>query len=198
MAFFFGRERKRRPKTVVVGLDGVPYTLLKELKKRGKIPNIASICENGYFGQMNVCVPEISSVSWSSFMTGTQSGKHGIFGFVDLIPGSYKMYFPNFSNLREKTVFDELRAMGKRSVVINLPSTYPAPEICGVLVSGFVAIDLKKAVYPSALLPELQEMGYATDVDTKRGREDHDFLLLRIFFLTLRVYCAYVVLILLY
>ena len=177
MAFLFSRKKKLKPKTVILGLDGVPYTLLRDLIHRGDIPHMASIFENGYFGQMSVCIPEISSVSWSSFMTGTQSGEHGIFGFVDLIPGSYKMYFPNFSNLRKKTIFDDLGAMGKRSVVINLPSTYPVREISGVLISGFIAIDLKKAVYPSSLLPEVEEMGYAIDIDTKRGREDHDFLL---------------------
>ena len=177
MAFLFNRKKRLKPKTVILGLDGVPYTLLRDLIHRGDIPHMASIFENGYFGQMSVCIPEISSVSWSSFMTGTQSGEHGIFGFVDLIPGSYKMYFPNFSNLRKKTIFDDLGAMGKKSVVINLPSTYPVREISGVLISGFVAIDLKKAVYPSSLLPEVEEMGYAIDIDTKRGREDHDFLL---------------------
>ena len=69
MALFFGRKSKVKPKAVVMGLDGVPYTLLKDLKNRGRIPNMASIFEKGYFGQMSVCIPEISSVSWTSFMT---------------------------------------------------------------------------------------------------------------------------------
>jgi predicted AlkP superfamily phosphohydrolase/phosphomutase len=165
------------PKIVIIGLDGVPFTLLRDLKKRDKIPNIDSIFDTGYFGQMAVSIPEISSVSWSSFMTGTQSGEHGIFGFVDLTPGGYKMYFPNFSDLRTRTIFDDLGAIGKRSVVINLPSTYPAREINGVLISGFVAIDLNKAVFPYSLHEELRRIGYTIDVDMTRGREDHEFLL---------------------
>lgn len=172
------KQKRLSPKTVIIGLDGVPYSeLLTKLIENGRLKNMASLFGQGYFGRMEVCIPEISSVSWTSFMTGTQSGEHGIYGFMDLMPGTYKMYFPNFLGLQKKTVFDELGSMGKRSVVINLPSTYPARQIPGVLISGFVAIDLKKAVYPSSLAAELQSMGYAIDVDTKRGREDHDYLL---------------------
>jgi len=159
-----------------VGLDGVPYTLLRDLKKMGHIPFMASIFDKGYFGQMSVSIPEISSVSWSSFMTGTQSGEHGIFGFVDLEPGSYKMYFPNFTNLRASTLWDDIANKGKKSVVINMPATYPAREMNGALIAGFIAIDMNKAVYPSSLAHCLNEMGYRIDIDTMKARKDHDFL----------------------
>jgi predicted AlkP superfamily phosphohydrolase/phosphomutase len=86
-------KKKGRVRVVVLGLDGVPYSLLENLRNRDRIPNMSSIFERGYFGQMSVCIPEISSVSWSSFMTGAQSGEHGIYGFMDLEPGTYKMFF---------------------------------------------------------------------------------------------------------
>lgn len=176
MALFFSRKPKLKPKAVVIGLDGVPYTLLKNLIRKGCIPNMASIFETGYFGQMSVCVPEISSVSWSSFMTGAQSGEHGIFGFMDLEPGKYKMYFPNFKQLKAPTIWDDLAALEKKTVVINMPATYPAREINGALISGFVAIDVNKAVYPSSLVSRLKEMDYRIDLDTMKAREDHGFL----------------------
>ena len=84
-------NKKERARAVVLGLDGVPHSLLENLKKRGRIPYMASIFKNGYFGRMSVCIPEISSVSWSSFMTGAQSGVHGIYGFMDLEPGTYTL-----------------------------------------------------------------------------------------------------------
>ena len=170
-------KKKPKPRAVVVGLDGVPYTLLTDLRNRGRIPNMASIFENGYFGRMSVCIPEISSVSWSSFMTGTQSAEHGIFGFMDLQAGTYKMYFPNFTHLKVPTLWDHLSTQGKRTVAINIPATYPARQINGVLVSGFVAIDINKAVYPHSLIPRLNGLGYRIDVDTMEARQDHDFLI---------------------
>lgn len=120
---------------------------------------------------MTVSIPEISSVSWSSFMTGTQAGEHGIYGFVDLTPGTYQYRFPNFSDLKAPTFFDELGLNKKRSVIINLPATYPARPMPGVLISGFVALDLEKAVYPSSYLPMLKQAGYQVDVDAGKGRD---------------------------
>ncbi len=176
MVFLHKLKSKEKPRAVVVGLDGVPYSLLKDLENGGHIPNMASIFANGHFGQTSVCIPEISSVSWSSFMTGTQSGEHGIFGFMDMEPGTYKMYFPNFTHLKAPTLWDDLAGQGKKAVVINMPATYPARHISGALISGFVAIDINKAVYPPALIPRLNEIRYCIDVDTMKAREDHDFL----------------------
>jgi len=177
MLSFFKKKRSTSPKTVIIGLDGVPCSLLKNLIDHGKLLNMAQIFSKGYFGPTTVCLPEISSVSWTSFMTGTNSGTHGIYGFMDFKPGTYDLYFPNFRDLKIPTLFDELGEKGKRSVVINLPSTYPAKEIPGVLISGFVAIDLKKAVYPLSLLPKLEEFNYRIDIDTSRARSDHEFLM---------------------
>ena len=176
MPLFFSRKSKVKPKSVIVGLDGVPYTLLKDFRNRGRIPNMSTIFEKGYFGQMSVCIPEISSVSWSSFMTGMQSGDHGIFGFMDLEEDTYKMYFPNFRNLKAPTLWDGLAGQGKKTVVINMPATYPAREINGALISGFVSPDINKAVHPSSLIPSLKQMGYRIDLDTMKARHDHAFL----------------------
>ncbi|NVM20520.1 MAG: alkaline phosphatase family protein [Desulfobacterales bacterium] len=177
MGLFDRLKKKMRPRAVVVGLDGVPYTLLKELKNKGRIPNMASIFETGYFGGMSVSIPEISSVSWSSFMTGAQPGEHGIFGFMDLQPGTYKMYFPNFAHLKAPPLWEDLGARGMKTVVINMPATYPARRIDGVLISGFVAIDINKAVYPQSIVPQLNQMDYRIDVDTMKARQDHEFLI---------------------
>ncbi len=161
---------------MVLGLDGVPYTLLTSLQAKGCIPNMTAIFQKGYFGQMSVCIPEISSVSWSSFMTGKQSGEHGIYGFIDLVPGTYNMSFPNFTHLKSAPLWNDPTFQDRKAVVINMPSTYPASKINGALISGFVAIDFTKAVYPSALVPTLQKNGYRIDLDTARARQDHDFL----------------------
>jgi predicted AlkP superfamily phosphohydrolase/phosphomutase len=121
--------------------------------------------------RMTVSIPEISAVSWSGFMTGTQSGEHGIYGFVDLAPGGYQYRFPNFADLKASPFFDELGPLGKRSVIINLPATYPARPVPGVLISGFVALDLERAVYPARYLPMLRQAGYQVDIDAGKGRD---------------------------
>jgi predicted AlkP superfamily phosphohydrolase/phosphomutase len=176
VAFSFRRKSKVKPRTVIIGLDGVPFSLVNDLIKKGTFGHMAGLSQEGYFGRMEVTIPEISSVSWSSFMTGTQCGRHGIFGFMDLRPGSYDLFFPNFLNLQVPTIWDDLGRVQKRSVVINLPSTYPAREIPGVLIAGFVAIDLNKAVFPATLIPVLKDLDYRIDIDTTKARQDHEYL----------------------
>jgi predicted AlkP superfamily phosphohydrolase/phosphomutase len=168
---------KTKPRAVLIGLDGVPFTLLEKLIARGVAPNLGRLAAAGpaRFQQMDASLPEISSVSWSSFMTGVNPARHGIFGFMDLKPGTYQMYFPSYPHLKAPPLWDDLQKRGKRSVVINLPGTYPARPHAGVLISGFVAIDLKKAVHPPAALPVLEKMGYRIDVDTAKA-QDADFL----------------------
>ena len=115
---------------MVIGLDGVPFTLIKKLSENGVMPNIAKLAASGekYFRQMDVSIPEISSVSWASFMTGTNPARHGIFGFTDLKPQSYNIHFPSYPDLKAETIWDTLGKENKRTTVLNLPGTYPARE----------------------------------------------------------------------
>jgi predicted AlkP superfamily phosphohydrolase/phosphomutase len=125
---------------------------------------------------MKASLPEISAVSWTDFMTGADSGTHGIFGFTDFKPKSYELRFPNFLDLKKETFWDTLGEQNKKCIIINQPSTYPARKINGVLVSGFVAIELAKAVYPLFYKAPLEQMGYQIDIDTVKSRENPSFL----------------------
>ncbi len=161
----------------MVGLDGVPHTLLKRFTEDGTMPELAEIVRAGHLSKMRVTLPEISAVSWPSFMTGKNPGGHSIFGFTDLKPESYSLRFPSFKDLRAPTIWDRLAERKKRSVVVNQPSTYPARPIEGALISGFVALSLRKAVHPPSLLPKLEQGGYIIDIDTLRARDDHSYLI---------------------
>jgi len=176
LSFLKGILKKKGPRTLVVGLDGVPFTLLKKLSERGAIPCISRLMAagDGHFRQMDVSIPEISSVSWASFMTGANPARHSIFGFTDLRPGSYNVFFPGYPDLKAETIWDKLGNEGKRSSVLNLPGTYPARPHEGILVSGFVAIDLRRAVHPPSLYERLKALDYRIDVDTQKA-QDKDF-----------------------
>ena len=63
-------------RTVVIGIDGVPLGLLKTLVEKGVMPNFAELKDEseGVFTPMKSLIPEISSVSWSSVITGKNPG----------------------------------------------------------------------------------------------------------------------------
>jgi predicted AlkP superfamily phosphohydrolase/phosphomutase len=159
------RGRGRRKRVAVLGLDGVGAPLVAALADAGVMPRMAALRRHGSFGRMTSTLPTVSNVSWTSFATGVNPGRHGIFGFTDVRRDSYALSFPNAGHVRAPALWDVLGAHGKTAVVLNVPGTYPARDIAGVLVAGFVAIDLARAVRPASALAVLREHGWTIDVD---------------------------------
>ena len=164
----------KNPKTIIIGLDGVPFGMIKDFAETGVMPQTAKLISQGIFRVMCSSVPEVSSVAWSSMITGTNPGQHGIFGFVDLSAGSYKMRFPNFDDLKAPPFWDLWEG---ESVIINVPSTYPVKAMNGVLISGFVSIDFEKSVYPKSLVPDLKRLDYRLDVDSQKAHNSIELFL---------------------
>jgi predicted AlkP superfamily phosphohydrolase/phosphomutase len=172
------------PKKVIIGLDGVPYSLIKVLTENGVMPNMKRIIREGIFKRMASSIPEVSSVAWSSIITGANPGEHGIYGFTDVAPGSYRLSFPNFNSLKVPPFWSPtLRPPGGmdkssgKSVIINVPSTYPAAPLDGVLIAGFVALELNKAVYPQYLVEKLEQLDYQIDVDSNKAHQSMELFL---------------------
>jgi predicted AlkP superfamily phosphohydrolase/phosphomutase len=161
----------------VVGLDGTPFSFLNDEIESGNLPNIAALASGGVFSRMESEIPTISSVAWASFMTGKNPGEHGIYGFTGRKPGSYELYFPNYSHLKAEPFWDLLSGEGRSCCILNVPSTYPARPLNGILVSGFVAPNLERATYPVEAYEYLRQSGYRIDVDASKGRESLDLLL---------------------
>jgi predicted AlkP superfamily phosphohydrolase/phosphomutase len=163
------------PRTILIGLDGMPFRLICDLAGDGTMPHTKALIEQGVFRTMASSIPEISSVAWSSIITGTNPAEHGIFGFTDLAVGSYRTVYPNLASLK-CSPFWEQAALG-RCVILNVPSTYPARELDGVLVAGFVALNLEKATFPPALVLKLKELDYRIDVDFGRASQSIPYFL---------------------
>jgi len=166
-------------KTVIIGIDGVPYGLIDDLSNRGVMPNFRDLKKEGVFKKMRSSIPHISSVSWSSIITGKNPAEHGIFGFMEIIPGTYTLAFPDFNWLKELPFWQKFK--DKRNIILNVPSTYPVKEMNGVHISGFISLDLEKAVYPPEYLPELKEIDYQVDVDSSIAHKSKSLFLEKLF-----------------
>ncbi|MGM0410702.1 MAG: alkaline phosphatase family protein, partial [Bacillota bacterium] len=86
----------------------------------------------------------------------------------------FELFIPTSKNLKAETIWDKLSKADKRSVVMNVPLTYPPKKIKGNLVSGFLATDINKATYPKNLANELKEMDYIIDADTWLVRDSKE------------------------
>jgi len=166
-------------KTIIIGIDGVPYKLMDNLSKKGIMPNFNNLKNQGIFTKMHSSVPHISSVSWSSIITGKNPGEHGIFGFTEIIPGTYSLSFPDFNSLKSPTFWQKNNK--QKYIILNVPSTYPAKEINGVHISGFVSLDLEKSVFPKEYLPKLKQLNYKVDVDSSLAHKSKTLFLENLF-----------------
>ncbi len=157
-------------RAVVIGIDGVPHELIVRFAADGTMPNIGRILPSGTMRRMESSIPDVSCVAWSTAITGKNPGEHGIYGFMNLSPGTYRFAFPTFNDLKAAPLWEE--SPRRRCVVVNIPGTYPARQLNGIMISGFVAIDIGRAVYPNSLVPKLMELGYRIDVDALKGHAD--------------------------
>ena len=152
---FFRRNKTKFSRVVVLGLDGMPHSLLQHLIAEGVMPNFQQLIVQGSLMSMTSVIPTVSSTAWASIATGCNPGKHGIFGFIDRVPQTYEMFIPSSRTLRGKTWVDLFSNMGQRVFSMGVPTTFPPRKVNGILISGFLAPDLKRATYPPSIASEL-------------------------------------------
>ena len=147
----------------LLGIDGLPRWMWQQFADSGVMPNSRKLLQTGTLVPMKSALPEVSSAAWASIVTGENSGGHNVFGFTDLMDGSYTLGFTSSRTFRAKPFW--AREGAGPSLIMNVPQTYPAQPMPGMLVSGFVALDLKRAVYPPEQLAWLESIGYSVDAD---------------------------------
>jgi predicted AlkP superfamily phosphohydrolase/phosphomutase len=166
------KRSPRKPRVVVLGLDGVPWSYLQRQFDAGELPNLRALVEGGALAQMDTTVPNVSSTAWATFMTGANPGKHGIYGFVDRTPGTMKTYVPTSRNLRLPTVWEVLSEHGKRVFSMNVPGTFPSRPANGTIIGDFLSPSVAKAAPNAKVAEDLARFGYILDADPVLAHRD--------------------------
>lgn len=136
--------KKNKKKMIVIGIDGVPYTFLKKHMK-GELSSFDFMEKDGAFTQMKSIIPTVSSVAWTSFLTGRNPAKHRIFGFADRTPNPFKLIIPLADRKGCPDILDVLGEEKKTVICINVPVTFPPRKVNGIMVSGFLAPTIEKS-----------------------------------------------------
>src|SRR5256885_17110188 len=114
-------------KVNVVGFDGATWRFMEPLVQRGEAPNFARLIQEGTSGELNSVIPFQSAAAWVTFMTGKNSGKHGVYMFQDYDALSYT-YVGRTANSRYfsgQTVFDAIGTKGGSLAAIPNHLSYP-------------------------------------------------------------------------
>ena len=143
-----------KPALLIVGLDGATWDVMQPLAAAGKLPNIARLMANGAWGPLESTIPPLTPSGWTSFMTGANPGKHGLYDFIECEPDGYGMHYTNAGTRRVESLWRILNRHALSAGVINVPWTYPPEPIDGYMISGLDTPDAASAfVHP----PELKQ-----------------------------------------
>lgn len=144
----------RTERLVLLGLDGATWTVLKPMIDRGLMPNLAALTRGSAHGVLRSCIPPVTSAAWTTMQTGCGPARHGVFDHRYYDARSGRMKVNHSGRVRVPTLWSLLSDAGRSVAVINLPGTYPPPDVRGVIVSGMDAPDLDRALSGSPAFAE--------------------------------------------
>ena len=152
-----------RPRVLVIGLDGATWDLIGPWMDAGKLPNLAGLVTNGTTSKLMSTVPPVSPAAWSSFMTGKNPGKHGIFDFTLRDFHNYGMRVAPRPS--EPTLWGLLSAWQRQVCIMNVPQTYPPEAVNGIMVTGLGTPSQARFTHPAALEEILRRRHYRMATD---------------------------------
>ncbi|NOT56939.1 MAG: phosphodiesterase [Deltaproteobacteria bacterium] len=138
-------------KVIVLGIDGMDPTLLDQYLAKGSMPHFARLRAQGVYTRLRTTTPPESPVAWSTFATGCNPGKHGLFDFVTRVPGTYmpdlaltKIEGSRYLAQRQGDPFWSLTSADHLpTVVVRCPITFPPDKVHGRMLSGMGVPDLR-------------------------------------------------------
>lgn len=141
----------------VLGLDGVGFPVIEPWIEEGKLPHLGKYMQAGTIGSLRSVIPPLTGPAWSSFQTGVNPGKHGVFGWTTRKPGDYGFRVVNSTDIDAPTVWELASERGKTVISIGVPMTYPPRAVNGVIIPGMLTPRSDPApTYPKEAYPELR------------------------------------------
>lgn len=164
-----------RTRCLVIGLDGASPDLIRTFGVSGRLPNLSRLIAMGSFGTLESTMPPMSPSAWTSFMTGKNPGKHGVFDFTQRLTGTYRTHITSRSD--QSTLWGLLSQQGRKVAVFNVPQTYPVEPVNGIMVTGLGTPVGRPFTHPPELEADLVRQGYRVDSSVHfRVGAEHEFL----------------------
>jgi len=172
-------ETARR--VVLIGLDGADFEKVSAWRPR--LPFLDELISRGGVGPLASTLPPFTLTAWSTAMSGMNPGRTG----VNCFPGRDFAREPievDSGSVAVPRIWDVAGAAGRKSIVLNVPLTYPPPRVDGCLVSGFMTPSgAETFTWPDALRGELPK-NYRTSLGFAQHRSEPDYFLRHLYDLT--------------
>ena len=153
-------------KVVILGFDGYSPDLAFRWADQGRLPSLRAMMARGAWGPLRSVIHPITPAAWTSMVTGTNPGRHGIYDFGVRCEGRYEPRLATSRDCREPNMFDLLSRAGRRVGAFNVPLSYPPSGVNGFMVTGMHTPHLEAGCYPRALAAEIRRVApdYSIDV----------------------------------
>jgi predicted AlkP superfamily phosphohydrolase/phosphomutase len=143
-------------KVLIIGLDGATFDLIDPWVEQGKLPVLAQSMKEGTRSTLQSTPLSNSAQAWSSFITGKNPGKHGIYDFFEPLGDSYGVRFLNASFRKGKSLWRLVNDAGKKVGIMNVPMTYPSEAVNGFLIPGLDSPGIdNNFAYPTGIMEEI-------------------------------------------
>ena len=168
----------KKPRVIVIGVNGAEWDILRPLLVRGEMPNLAWVIGRGVSGKLQtVSAPNCPKV-YSVFATSAPSEENGITGFKvgGLVARTEMLRLPTFWSI-----------LSQNNVTVgmaNVPATFPAKPVNGFMITGMLTrgktcdgllcsprlseVEGGDAVYPPALAREIESHVGDIPIDCSR------------------------------
>lgn len=145
---------------LLIGLDAASYDYLDPWLEQEELPNLRAILARSARGVLSSTIPPVTSVAWTSMVTGLNPGQFGIYDLVARQGHTYRFVPATFLNTHRRAIWDLLSAQGRRVAIIGVPSTYPAPVVNGIFIAGFDSPPRgDRVAHPPDLLGQMKAAG---------------------------------------
>ncbi len=175
-------------RVLVIGLDCVPPEIVFD-RLQEELSTFSKLMHEGAYGRLESVIPPITVPAWACMMTGRTPGELGIYGFRNRQDYSYNgLSIATSRAIRAEAIWDHLSKVGKTSIVIGVPPSYPPKPLKGLMISCFLTPGPESAfTYPPEFKQEIEQLvgkgRYLFDVQQFRT-DDKAWLKEQIFELT--------------
>ncbi len=143
-------------RALVLGLDGFDLGLVEQFGAE-RLPHIHGLMTRGAFAALESVQPPATLPNWTSFLTGMDPARHGVFDFTTR--EGYRVRFTAGTVREAPTVFRQLDRLGLRAACLSFPATWPPEQLeHGIFVSGWdapVAFEADRSfMWPPSLYDE--------------------------------------------
>ena len=171
-----GRKRKNttrklkmtKNKLLLIGWDAADWKIAQPLLDKGLMPALKSIIQNGVYGNMSTMNPPYSPMLWTSVATGKTPDKHGVLGFIELVPNQKALRPVTANSRKTRAIWNILHHNGLKSNLVGWWPSFPAEPINGAIVTDRfqkVSHDPTKqrpidkgTIHPEELTKELEDL----------------------------------------